>query len=226
MPAEAKEARVRRTDARSGTWELLFCAITEPALVNVVEINGENGRNYFNVLVDGVNAPKKSLRGMEYNAESQQNDLEIFSLRANIFCVASSSYECIPRSLQWVFFGVIEGCSTALWAKFMLEIPASIRSGFFRISRLFPRWFDDIDISKKYQSGSIPATLDFSSSPYICAGWHALPWTRPASQQQGPALTQSRALKPQSSPSPTLLRQMRRHNKKLRDCENLRGEQS
>lgn len=115
MPAEAKEARVRRTDARSGTWELLFCAMIEPTLVNVVEINGENGRNYFNVLVGRVNALKKSLRGMEYNAGSQQNDLEIFSLRANIFRVANSSYECIPRSLQWVFVSVIDGYSTALW---------------------------------------------------------------------------------------------------------------
>lgn len=70
MPAEAKEARVRRTDARSGTWELLFCAMTEPNLANIIKINGENGRNYFNVLVRRVNAPKKSLGGMEYNVES------------------------------------------------------------------------------------------------------------------------------------------------------------
>lgn len=70
MPAEAKEARVRRTDARSGTWELLFCAMTEPNLANIIEINGENGRNYFNVLIRRVNAPKKSLGGMEYNAGS------------------------------------------------------------------------------------------------------------------------------------------------------------
>src|ERR1700722_9801465 len=78
---------------------------------------------------------------------------------------------------------------------------------------------------QKYPSRSIPATLDFYSSRYICAGWHAPPWTRPASQQRGPALTQSRAPEPQFSTSPTLLRQMRRHNKKLRDCEKLRGEQ-
>ena len=70
MPAEAKEARVRRTDARSGTWELLFCAMTEPNLANVIEINGENGRNTFNVLVRRVNAPKENLGRREYNAGS------------------------------------------------------------------------------------------------------------------------------------------------------------
>lgn len=107
MPAEAKEARVRRTDAKSGTWELLFCAMTEPTLANVVEINGENGRNYFNVLVGRVNAPKKSLGEMGYNAGSQQNDLGIFSLRINIFRVANSSYTKEPTV---VFVGVIEGC--------------------------------------------------------------------------------------------------------------------
>ena len=63
MLAEAREARVRRTDARSGTWELLFCAMAEPTLANVVEKNGENGRNYFNVLVRRVNAPRKVLEG-------------------------------------------------------------------------------------------------------------------------------------------------------------------
>jgi hypothetical protein len=68
--------------------------------------------------------------------------LEIFSLRANIFRVADSSYERIPRSLRWFFVGVIEGCTEAL------HVGVSLRSGFFRISRLFPRWFDDIDISK------------------------------------------------------------------------------
>lgn len=62
MPAEAKEARVRRTDARSGTWELLFCAMTEPNLANIIEINGENGRNYFNVLVHSKCTEEKSWR--------------------------------------------------------------------------------------------------------------------------------------------------------------------
>lgn len=70
MPAEAKEARVRRTDARSGTWELLFCAMIELNLANVIEINGEMAEIIFNVLVHRVNAPKKSLGGMEYNAGS------------------------------------------------------------------------------------------------------------------------------------------------------------
>ena len=158
---------MRRTDARSGTWELLFCAMTEPTLVNVVEINGENGRNYFNVLVGRVNAPKKSLRGMEYNAGNQQNDLEIFSLRANIFRVANSSYECIPRSLQWVFVGVIEGRSTTLWrsscssTRNPCEFPQRLLPHF----ETFPAVFDDIDISKNINPAQFQQPLTFPLLP-------------------------------------------------------------
>ena len=46
-----------------------------------------------------------------------------------------------------------------------LEIPASFRSGFFRISRLFPRWFDDIDISKNINPAQFQQPSTFSLLP-------------------------------------------------------------
>lgn len=45
------------------------------------------------------------------------------------------------------------------------EIPASFRSGFFRISRLFPRLLDDIDISKNINPAQFQQPSTFPLLP-------------------------------------------------------------